>query len=177
MKKILLGVLLMLVSSIAASASITISPSTTNFTSGSSLESSSNGIGSIQWDITAGGDIDSYVSLNFDLSVSGSGQISDSNNWTVSILNSASETIFSGSLGQTFNILLTAGNTITAIVAGEVRRGSLSAYTATLTINNFSTQVSEVPLPAAVWLFGSVLLGGIALRRRAALKRQPALAV
>lgn len=33
-------------------------------------------------------------------------------------------------------------------------------------INNIELQVSEVPLPAAFWLFGSVLAGGIAARRK-----------
>lgn len=53
-----------------------------------------------------------------------------------------------------------------AMLAGNVYQ---FIFTGTTPLTHFSVEiaeVSEIPLPAAVWLFGSVLLGGLAIRRR-----------
>lgn len=59
---------------------------------------------------------------------------------------------------------LEAGVAYKLIVSSYMYDGTNLSRDFTLTLSNI--QVSEVPLPAAVWLFGSVLLGGLALRRK-----------
>lgn len=105
--------------------------------------------------------------------------------WGVSILTADRDSIWSGNgLNFNINMSLKAGvdkivrvTGITTAVWEGLFKGKLKG------IDSFKTQlwtsnhefkdpivvpppVSEVPLPAAVWLFGSALLGGFAVRRK-----------
>lgn len=93
--------------------------------------------------------------------------------WSVSIVNTATNT--TTLLGSWWNDGLVGGLTdlTTEVEAGTVYKllvfGSRSwdgnaGRDMTVSLSNIA--LSEVPLPAAVWLFGSVLLGGLALRRK-----------
>jgi hypothetical protein len=191
MKKLLLGVVLMLVSSIATSATISIgNPTITNSNlligPNSNLVSSQElsridtinsnlwlgGTVRAEWNILASND--SSFTLNM------ISNHSNRANWTVSIFDMVTGSWNDYSYGTAFDIALAAGNSIKVAMTGIIARSFLQSksFNTTLNVSGLTNlEVSEVPLPAAVWLFGSVLLGGLAFRRKAAQKRQLALAV
>lgn len=191
MKKMLFGLVLMMASFAVSAATISIgNPTVTpgNFHLGTPGYSNSlltdtqrtDTINSGYLTAWAGGSLatswvlSSDVDASFSLGVSGSGT-SGMNSWTVSILSSGGALLASGTLGSVFeNLMIAAGDTLTAVVAGTISSSIFASksYTASLSLSNIA--VSEVPLPAAVWLFGSVLMGAVALRRRKA--RQVAVA-
>ncbi|WP_036519932.1 VPLPA-CTERM sorting domain-containing protein [Nitrincola sp. A-D6] len=94
--------------------------------------------------------------------------------WSLSIFDGSSTTV------------LTSNNADNSVVSSLFTMSSGIVYnlimTGTSAINSFTVgfayppAVSEVPLPAAVWLFGSVLLGGLALRRRSKKENMQAVA-
>lgn len=71
-------------------------------------------------------------------------------------------------LNSTFNLLLAAGSYFFGLVPTH---GGANGFTASLDADPIPP--SNVPVPAAVWLFGSALLGLVGAGRR---KSQPALA-
>ncbi|KGK41040.1 hypothetical protein LH51_17685 [Nitrincola sp. A-D6] len=186
MKKLMLCVVLMVISFTLNAATISISnptvtaaglfsPTVTNTHLSSTLRMDHfrsgyllGGPVSVAWDLEAAQD------SRFSLGVFGSGTYGMHGSllkgpWTVSILDSEGAVLKSGKLGSVFDaLLLKAGDSITAVVSGSIRLIGSKSFSTTLFLSNI--EVSEVPLPAAVWLFGSVLLGGLALRRR---KAQP----
>ena len=89
--------------------------------------------------------------------------------WDVTIIDQLNNPVFSGSstgldLVHVNSSLMQAGSVYNLLVSGREFVGSQSLRGLTITMENI--QVSEVPLPAAVWLFGTALLGGLALRRK-----------
>lgn len=191
MKKLLIGVVLMLASSLATSATISISnPTVTNSNliigPSSSLVSNQGsfrtdtinsnlflgGTFRAEWNIEASND----SSFTLDMTSTHSNRT----NWSVSIFDVASGVWNSYNYGSSFDLVMTAGNSLKVAMTGAISSSIFQAksFDTTLSISNLTNlEVSEVPLPAAVWLFGSVLLGGLAVRRKAAQKRQLALAV
>lgn len=139
-------------------------------------------------------DLSSDVDANFNIAMNASASGGLNSSWGVSVLNSANEQLFSGGLGQVGNIDIKAGETLKALISGnfsDVMRffswgdkdksckfkcsdphpePGLSAFNASISLSDITKvevpPVSEVPLPAAVWLFGSALLGGFAVRRK-----------
>lgn len=182
MKKLLLGVCLMLASFVLNAASITIgNPSVT--TSGffsptvtQAYQSSTLRIDDVRSGYLLGGpisvawELEAIQDTRFSLGVFGSGTYGMNGSlllgpWTVSILNGQGEVLTTGVLGSVFDdLVLQAGDTITAVVAGSIRLIGSRSFTTTLFLSNLESV--ELPLPAAIWLFGSVLLGGWAVRRR-----------
>jgi len=195
MKKLLLGVVLMLVSSIATSATITIgnpvtqnsgaftsTPTFTNITNTTTTRTDTintgiNGfavfVGLSSGDFTTSWNISSNENVGFTLDLTSNH--TNRSNWSISIFDTVSETLSTYAYGSSFDLVMSAGNSIVVSVLGSIGAIQAKSFNTTLSISNL--EVSEVPLPAAVWLFGSVLLGGLAFRRKAAQKRQLALAV
>ena len=194
MKKLLIGAVMMMISSIVVAAPITIgNPSVTSSGNPTFNNNSNTGLErvdqintnvpnfSLQRDITSSWNIEASENTSFTLDLSVSSNSTwllssiDTGNWQVSILDTANNTVLTtNSLGSSFDLTLLAGQSITAMIAGSIALGEVRTFTSTLTISDLS--VSEVPLPAAVWLFGSVLLGGLAMRRKVAQKRLEAVA-
>jgi hypothetical protein len=134
----------------------------------------------VRWTLT------SDVDANFNIFMDADGNRGINSAWQTSVVNSSQETIFSGGLGEFGNINISAGETITATISGNFsnlsrtlffgdkkwwcKKGCHSgtdSFTAFLQLKDISVvEVSEIPLPAAVWLFGSALLGGLAVRRK-----------
>lgn len=183
MKRIMTGVVLLLVSTFASAASVTISnPAATT------------GADEINVPVASFNTTDSTVALTLiegglntaqpfavemDLLTSATGTLSfdmatSLDEWTVSIVNTV--TNIATELGSWF-VLNQAGELTglsTAVEAGIAYKLLVfggyannpedSSRNFNLTMSNI--ELSEIPLPAAVWLFGSVLLGGLALRRK-----------
>lgn len=189
MKKMLFGLVLMMASFAVSAATISIgnptvtpgsfylgTPGYSNslLTDTQRTDTINSGYALLGGSLTTSWVLSSDVDASFSLGVSGSGA-SGMNSWTVSILSSGGALLASGALGSVFeNLMIAAGDTLTAVVAGTISSNIFASksYTASLSLSNIA--VSEVPLPAAVWLFGSVLMGAVALRRRKA--RQVAVA-
>lgn len=169
MKKILLGAVLMLASFTASAGSVTISNPTVTQGSGFITE-----VSTPTGEYIFGGnffEVGETVELSWDSQLTGFAQglvnysvSSTLDNWSLSVLEGGVETLLTGN---------NAANT--AIFAPFTKNGGTIynlIMTGTATISSFSVGytypigVTETPLPAAVWLFGSVLLGGLALRRR-----------
>ena len=185
MKNLLLGVVLMLVSSIAASATITIgnpmtssngSPSFSNITNQGNVRSDLVNAGvnlfSTSRDFQTSWKIESFENVSLDLTLA----IDLSRDWSVTILSENNTILDQGNLGTIFSgLALSSDSPIFVVLAGSIGWFQTREFNTTLTLSNLA--VSEVPLPAAAWLFGSALIGGLAFRRKAAQKRQLALAV
>lgn len=62
---------------------------------------------------------------------------------------------------------LVVGSSCTGQAAGNDERGNVSFIKANLELTSISDSLNPVPVPAAVWLFGSALIGLVAVRRRA----------
>ena len=86
-------------------------------------------------------------------------------NWSLSFIDQTQG--LSTSLIQ--NSMLDTHNLRVAMLAGSVYQW---VFTGVTPLRHFSIEVSEVPLPAAVWLFGSMLLGGLVIKRRKAKQAQ-----
>jgi len=106
------------------------------------------------------------VNLTLDAALSGAvDKILDMNvtsylhNWSLSILEQSSGL----STNLVVNSILDTQNISFAFLAGTVYQ---FVFTGTSPLRHFSIEISEVPLPAAFWLFGSVIMGGIAIKRR-----------
>lgn len=186
MKKLMLCVMLMVLSFTLNAATISIgnptvtaaglfSPKVTNTYLSSTLRIDNiksgylfGGPVSVAWDLAATKD------SRFSLGMFGNGTYGMHGSlfkgpWTVSVLDGEGTVLKSGILGSVFDdLVLKTGDTITAVVSGTIRLIGSKSFTTGL----FLTNVTETPLPAAVWLFGSVLLGGLAMRRRKA-KQMP----
>lgn len=116
-------------------------------------------------------DIETLVSgtLTFDLGTSAL-------NWAYSLVNSVTEEVVSAG-SWTANIFIPSAGVLTEqsalveakavyklIIEGDKYEDNVDNRSFDMAMSNI--ELSEVPLPAAVWLFGSVLLGGLALRRK-----------
>ncbi|MCD8512175.1 MAG: hypothetical protein LRY63_01170 [Nitrincola sp.] len=80
-------------------------------------------------------------------------------NWSLSLLDMASG--FSKPL-ITNSTLATHHLNLVLSLASE----NQFVFTGIAPLRHFSIEIAEAPLPAAVWLFGSMLLGGLAMKRR-----------
>ncbi|KGK41301.1 hypothetical protein LH51_16100 [Nitrincola sp. A-D6] len=183
MKRIITGMLLLLVSALASAASVTIS----NPTATTGVDEYNVPVASfVTTDTTAtlnlvDGGLDAFqpFAIELDLLTSATGTLSfdmatSLDEWTVSIVNTV--TNITTQLGNWFvpdlageltglTTDVESGIAYKLLVFGGYAKDPLgSSRNFNLTMSNI--EVSEVPLPAAVWLFGSVLLGGLALRRK-----------
>lgn len=86
-------------------------------------------------------------------------------NWSLSLLDMASG--FSVPL-ITNSTLATHHLNLVLSLASEYQ----FVFTGIAPLRHFSVEIAEAPLPAAVWLFGSMLLGGLAMKRRKAKQAQ-----
>ncbi|WP_225307580.1 hypothetical protein [Nitrincola iocasae] len=170
MKKFLFGAMLLLVSFAASAASVSISNPVVTTGSGDLTQLA---IPTVQYTFGTDFVVGESVSLSWDTELTGAALgLVDFNvsstlvNWSLSIFDGITTTE------------LTSNNDANTLVSSLFTMASGTVYniimTGTAAINSFTVgfsyppEVSEVPLPAAVWLFGSVLLGGLALRRRKA---------
>lgn len=183
MKKMLLALVLMLASFAVSAASISIgnptvspgnfyigSPGYTNTTLTDTLRTDTiqSGYAIFGGPLSTSWELSSDVDASFSLGVSGTGT-SGMASWTVSILNSGGDLLTSGSLGSVFeSLMISAGDTLTAVIAGTISSNIFASKSFSASLALSSIQIAETPLPAAIWLFGSVLLGGLAMRRRKA---------
>ncbi|QEW06234.1 hypothetical protein [Nitrincola iocasae] len=183
MKKMLLALVLMLASFAVSAASISIgnptvspgnfyigSPGYTNTTLTDTLRTDTiqSGYAILGGQLSTSWALSSDVDASFSLGVSGTGT-SGMASWTVSILNSGGDLLTSGSLGSVFeSLMISAGDTLTAVIAGTISSNIFASKSFSASLALSSIQIAETPLPAAIWLFGSVLLGGLAMRRRKA---------
>ncbi|WP_417585092.1 hypothetical protein [Nitrincola sp.] len=170
MKKFLLGAMLLLVSFAASAASVSISNPVATTGSG---DLTPVVIPTVQYTFGTDFEVGELVSLSWDTELTGAAMgLVDFNvsstlvNWSLSIFDGITTTeltsnndantlvssLFTMASGTVYNIIMTGTAAITSFTVGF----------------SYPPEVSEVPLPAAVWLFGSVLLGGLALRRRKA---------
>lgn len=90
--------------------------------------------------------------------------------WSVSVIslnNSFSTTLSStGTSSVSFSPnLVNAGEVYRILIEGTARLSGPSSGPRFLSVTMENIQVSEVPLPAAFWLFGTALMGGLAFRR------------
>ncbi|KGK40903.1 hypothetical protein LH51_18750 [Nitrincola sp. A-D6] len=169
MKKLLLGAVLMLASFTASAGTVTITNPTVIQGSGFITE-----VSTPTGEYIFGGDFfeaSETVELSWNSQLTGFAQglvnfsVSSSlDNWSLSVLDGGVKKLLTGN---------NAANT--AVFAPFTKNGGTIynlIMTGTTAISSFSVgfsypvEVTQTPLPAAVWLFGSVLLGGLALRRR-----------
>ena len=169
MKKMILGALLLLASFTASAASVSIfnpqvvqgsgdvisfQPNGTQFTFGSDFNDAPEAV-AVSWNSALTGAAQGLV--DFEVS-------STLVDWSLSIFDGATETVLTSNnvsntaVSALFN--MTSGTVYTLVMTGTA---VISSFTASFA---YPPSVSEVPLPAAVWLFGSVLMGGLAMRRR-----------
>ena len=167
MKKLILGAVLMLASFAVSAASFNISnPTVTG--SGVVFSATDNGVTAIApLGTTAGATFAGQLvgaasaTANFEVFVTGL------TNWSFSVVNNVTNEVVGSLSNQT-----TVGEfvAVSATVLGSAIYSLVFSGTVTnpLYVNATFVPValSDVPLPAAVWLFGSVLLGGLAMRRR-----------
>lgn len=178
MRKLSLLVIFLIVPMFASAASLTISnpvklagPSLAEASivsfSGSALSAELSSVSNlqafgVQFDLTITSS--SPVTLSFDANVN--------NNlpWSVSLLSEDGTTSFGSALSNGFTGIvfnsgqLEAFTTYKLLVQGD--QAFLFGTNRSLSIALDNIVVSEVPLPAAVWLFGSALIGGLAIRRK-----------
>lgn len=81
-------------------------------------------------------------------------------NWAVSVFDSSDNSIWTASDTTVSDAYTLSAGIYNVIISGT---SALSSWSALFT----AAVVSEVPLPAAVWLFGSALVTVFAMRRRA----------
>ncbi|QEW06235.1 hypothetical protein [Nitrincola iocasae] len=178
MKKLLLGAVLMLASFAVSAASVSITNPTVTTGSGNVASFTAP---DIQYTFGSAFDAGEAVSLSWDTELTGAA-LAQANFSVSSTLVDWSLSIFDG-LNET---VLTSNNAANTLVSSLFTMASGTVYnivmTGTAAISSFTVgfsyppAVSEVPLPAAVWLFGSVLLGGLALRRRSRKENMQAVA-
>lgn len=179
MKKFLLGAMLMLASFAASAASVSITNPTVTMGSGNVLSIELPGT-----QYTFGSEFveGEAVSLSWSSELTGAALgLVDFNvsstlvDWSLSIFDGISTTVLSSD-----NLANTAVSSLFTMASGTVYSIIMTGTAAISSFNvgfAYPPAVSEVPLPAAVWLFGSVLLGGLAMRRRSQkLGRQQAVA-
>ena len=202
MKKLLLFMLLLLISSYSMAASVQIDRhgATTNIQSVNNIQMYQGGGRldqinlksqsilfpstqslAVGWRLSSDQDINFTLSIRtFDHINSLYGQLSvNPLDWGVSILTADRETIWSGSgLNFNLNMTLKAGQDAIVQVTGLTTAIYQSIFKDKLKpLDSFKTQLwtsnhvvieppAEIPLPAAVWLFGTALLGGLAIRRK-----------
>jgi len=176
MKKLLLGVVLMLATFAVNAASVQVGnpvfDMSFNSATGQGTQLLSNSNFSAQgFNPVVGSNVGfvfdgeltgiSAAVANFVVSVSGL------TNWSFSLVNTetqTTQTLLSGIAGS--NGLLSAPATVFSGVAYQVVFQGVSDAATFASVVFSPVELSEVPLPAAVWLFGSVLMGGLAMRRR-----------
>ncbi|MFN3880752.1 MAG: hypothetical protein ACK4L8_04900 [Nitrincola lacisaponensis] len=183
MKRLMTGIVLLLASTLASAATVTISnpvavtgfegdqssvPVSSFFTTDTSVTASFlDGMNAYQ-PFRIELDVLTSVTgaLSFDLATS-------VDEWAVSIVNTATNVVTElgswfvlNQAGQLTGLLaeVEADTVYKLVVYGDYLHDMDFSRDFTLTLSNIA--LSEVPLPAAVWLFGSVLLGGLALRRK-----------
>lgn len=183
MKRFMTGVVLLLASTLASAATVTISnpvavtgiegdqssvPVSSFFTTDTSATASFlDGMNAFQpFRIELDVLTSATGALSFDLATS-------VDEWAVSIVNTATNVVTElgswfvlNQAGQLTGLLaeVEADTVYKLVVYGDYLYDMGTSRDFTLTLSNIA--LSEVPLPAAVWLFGSVLLGGLALRRK-----------
>ncbi|WP_417585090.1 hypothetical protein [Nitrincola sp.] len=177
MKKLLLGAVLMLASFAVSAASVSITnPTTTG--SGSVMSFTAP---DIQYTFGSGFEAGESVSLSWDTELTGAA-LAQTNfsvtstlvDWSLSIFDGVNTTVLtSDNLANTLvsSLFTMASGTVYSIIMSGT--AAISSFTVGF---SYPPAVSEVPLPAAVWLFGSVLLGGLALRRRSRKENMQAVA-
>ncbi|KGK43342.1 hypothetical protein LH51_00575 [Nitrincola sp. A-D6] len=167
MKKLLLGAMLMLASFATSAASVSIGNATST---GSGLLTQVT-TPTIQYTFGSNFETGEAVAIAWDTQLTGASQAlvdfsvsSTLADWSMSIFDGVNETqLTSGNAANTFIptlFTMTSGTLYNLIMTGTA---AITSFTVGFT---YPPSVSEVPLPAAVWLFGSVLFGGLALRRR-----------
>ncbi|WP_151669227.1 hypothetical protein [Nitrincola schmidtii] len=158
MKKLILGAVLMLASFVVSAASVSITPVS----------------GAIQLsagDYYQAGNTSTFqLELNgIDTGIASVGFTASLSDWSYSLFEGTdtsgtpafSAGTFVANSAQGFSLTMVSSVIYSLVLSGDV--GTSFGF---LTTFNVPIEVSEVPLPAAVWLFGSVLLGGLAMRRR-----------
>lgn len=177
MKKYVLLVLLMLFSGITSAASLSISnPVATTGVSNASVGVDQFAFGGDFATVLFNEDFDLFdqfsVSLDLKSSISGFAKFNIAltllDEWNISIVGADNSTVFSGSgIGfQSVNVdtkLMQSQALYNLVITGNSFLGSNSLRGLEVFITEI--QVSEVPLPAAFWLFGTALMGGLAFRR------------
>ncbi|WP_191905834.1 hypothetical protein [Nitrincola iocasae] len=167
MKKFLLGAMLMLVSFTASAGSVSI----TNPTSAGSGVLSLVTVPSVQYTFGSEFAAGESVALSWDTQLTGASLglvdfsvASTLVNWSLSIFDGLNETVLTS--GNPANVRVSSLFSMTGDTVYNLLMTGTSAITSFAVGFSYPPDVSEVPLPAAVWLFGSVLFGGLALRRR-----------
>lgn len=187
MKNLLLATLLFAVSSVASAASISFTNPIavvdyqTNPVLPTSIISTSD---SLNLSFTQGLPVNEAYRIEIDMSVLNAPSTisfdfaSSVDEWNVSVISSSGTQVLGtwlqeGQLSPVANLVATLQSNVAykLIIDGTYLNPLNLDRSLNLSLQNIN--VSEVPLPAAVWLFGSVLLGGLAVRR----KRQKATAL
>ncbi len=180
MKRIITGMVLLLASAFTSAASVTIS-NPTAVTGASNFPVSLTSFATTDTSAVAtfiGLDTLQSFAVEMDVLTSATGTLSFDisttvDEWTVSILNTSTNVatvlgswwsggLFGGFTGLTSEV--EAGTVYKLLVFGDESWDGNAGRDITVSLSNI--ELSEVPLPAAVWLFGSVLLGGLAMRRK-----------
>lgn len=167
MKKFLLGAILMMASFSALAGSISITNPTTT---GSGLLTEVT-IPTIQYTLGSDFNTNEAVELFWDAELTGAAlglvdfTVSSSlANWSLSIFDGLEETVLS--TGNQQNSIVTTMFTMTGNTVYNIIMTGTAAITSFTVGFTYPPSIAEVPLPAAVWLFGSILMGGLAMRRR-----------
>lgn len=181
MKRIMTGMALLLASVLASAASVEISNpiavtglanNPANFVSFDTTDTSAEAV-------FTGLAFNQPFSVELDVITSATGTLSFDIattvfNWSVSMVNAANlgdpsllaswsnGSLIGGFTGLTAEV--EAGAVYKLIVFGD--RSLDANFGRDITVSLSNIELSEVPIPAAVWLFGSVLLGGLVLRRK-----------
>jgi len=178
MKKYVFLLLLMVFSGVTSAASLTISnPTATTGASNNLVGVDGFSFLGNSASVNFNDDFDLFdefrVSLDLVSSISGFASFNISltvlDTWNVSIVGVDNTTVFSGSGDgfQSLNVdtsLMQSQALYNLVITGSSFVGSNSLRGLEVYITDI--HVSEVPLPAAVWLFGTALLGGLAIRRK-----------
>ena len=167
MKKLILGAVLMFASFAASAASFNINNPIVTGT-GTVFSQTDNGV-------TALAPVGSIAGASFTGQLVGAASatanfavfVNGLTNWSFSVIDNATNSVVDSIIGQT-----TTGTLVPVSVS--VLGGAIYSLVFTGSVTDplyvnatfVPVALSDVPLPAAVWLFGSVLLGGIAMRRR-----------
>lgn len=168
MKKIIFAALIWAISSVATAATVTLSVPTLDIPG--TLNSSAP-IVSLTDDLVQG-------SFQFQSATPGTAY---SASWTLTVDSPVSYEFDVGSLYGASASIFSEGVALFTAISGGSYIGTLATGIYTIIANGITTArgtggiqfdlyVSEVPVPAAVWLFGSVIAGAFAMRRRAANK-------
>ncbi|MFN3880666.1 MAG: hypothetical protein ACK4L8_04470 [Nitrincola lacisaponensis] len=169
MKKLLLATVLMLMSFSVSAVSVSITNPSVMHGSGILLEVITPNV-----QYTFGGDFfgsGEIVALSWDSKMSGasldlidftvSTTLAD---WSLSIFDGLNETVLTS--GNAANTSVSSLFTMTGGTVYSIIMTGTAAITSFAVGFTYPLSVAEVPLPATLWLFGSVLLGGLSLLRR-----------